>query len=131
MKPATPQKSRGQGALCSRTSARHMSSATSIVQRLTQREHSGNNLGVFVHQHYGYRMHCMWNGAFGNRSFERRFGSYDSVQAFCTSVTTRTLEGMCKCIAGREEFFDVGPRTLIDLLFDKLTICRVSLPPIT
>jgi hypothetical protein len=118
----------GQAALCLRTSARRMSSATSVVHRLKQREHYGNNLGVFVHQHYCYRMHYMWNGAFGNHNFERRFGSYDSFQAFCTLVTTRNLESMCNCVTGKEEFFDVGPGTLIDLLFDKLTICKVSLP---
>jgi hypothetical protein len=98
------------------TAARHMSTANSIVQRLTRREHSGSNLGVLLHQHYGYRMHYTCNRAFGNRSFERRFRSYDSVLDFWTSVIAGTPEGLCACITGREEFFDVDPGTLIDIV---------------
>jgi hypothetical protein len=104
-----------------------LSTAISTVQRLTQREHSGNSLAVSVHQHFGNRMHYMRNGAFGNRNFERRFGSYKTVQALCTDIVTRTLEGRCNSITGRTEFLDVGPGSLLDLWFDKVKICTVSL----
>jgi hypothetical protein len=100
-----------------------MSSATSIVQRLTQREFSGHSLGVLVYQHFGFRMHCEWNGAFGNRSFERRFRTYKSVLAFCARINTSTLEGTCTCITHQDTFFDI-----FRLMHDKVTICRVPLP---
>jgi hypothetical protein len=74
-------------------------------------------------------MHYEWNGTFGNRSFVRLFRSYKSVLAFCTSIASSALEGMCTCIMRRDEFFDGDPGTLIDMLMlDKLTICRAPLP---
>jgi hypothetical protein len=88
------------------------------------------NLGVVIHQHFGYRIHCTWDGAFGNRSFERRFSSYNSVLGICTSVTEGTPECLCTCITPREELFDGEPGTLIEILFDKVSPCRVSLPPL-
>jgi hypothetical protein len=105
-----------------RTSRHRMSSATSIVQRLTMREHSGQSLDVLVHQHFGFRMYCEWNGAFGNRSFERRFRTYKSVLAFCTRINTSTLEGACTCITRQDTFFDGF------MLMNEVTICRVPLP---
>jgi hypothetical protein len=125
-------KKQGAGALCSRTSTRRMSSAVSIVQRLTQLEHPGHNLAISIHQYFGYRIHYEWNGKFGNRSFEGRFRSYNSVLAFCTSIASGAREGMCTCITRREEFFDGDLGKLIDMLMlDKLTIamCPSTLYP--
>jgi hypothetical protein len=56
----TAKRSNRQGALRSRTDARHISSANSIVQSLTRREHSSQNLGVLVQQLYGYE--CTMSG---------------------------------------------------------------------
>jgi hypothetical protein len=120
------RKAQGQGALRSRASSRSMSSAISIVQRLAQREFFGHSLHMSVHQHFGFRMHCEWNGAFGNRSFERRFRSYTSVLAFCTRINRSTLEVACTCITHQKTFFD-GFR----LMHDKVNICRVPLHPLT
>jgi hypothetical protein len=100
-----------------------MSSAVSIVQRLTQREFSGRSSDLLVHQHCGFRMHCEWNGAFGNRSFERRFRTYKSVLAFCTRINTNTLEVACTCIKHLDTFFDG-----FWLMHEKVNICRVPLP---
>jgi hypothetical protein len=125
-----PQNSRGQWTLCSRSSTRRLSTAISIVQWLTQSEQFGNSLDVSVHQHFGYKMQYMWNGAFGNRRFERRFGSYKTVQALFTDIVTRTLEGTCNSITGRAEFLDVDPGSILDLWFDKLKICHVP-PPLS
>jgi hypothetical protein len=122
------QRSRGQRALYSRPAARRMSSAESIVQRLTQREHSGNNLAVSVHQHFGYRTHYMWNGSFGSRSFERRLCSYKTVQDLFTDIFTRTFEGTCGCISVRDEFLAPDRLPLFDLWCNKIDICRVLLP---
>jgi hypothetical protein len=72
----------------------------------------------------------MWNGAFANRSFERRFGSYNAVQALCTGIFTHTLEGTCGSITVRDEFLNPALELLLDLWFDKVTICRVPLPPL-
>jgi hypothetical protein len=129
--PATttmPQRSRGYGALYSRTAARRMSTAVYIVQRLTQRERCDNNLAVSVLQHFGYRTHYMWNGSFGSRSFERRLCSYKTVQDLCTDIFTRTLEGACGCISVRDEFLAPYRLPLFDLWYDKIDICRVLLP---
>jgi hypothetical protein len=72
----------------------------------------------------------MWNGAFGNRSFKRRFGSYKAVQALCTDIFTHTLEGTCGCITVRDEVLGPGLEPLLDVWFEKVTICRVPLPPL-
>jgi hypothetical protein len=124
----------GAGALRSRAATRRMASATSIVQRLFSREHSGRTLDVSIHQHYGYRMYCEWTGVFGIRSFERRFRSYETVLAFCTSIASSTLEGVCTCVTDRDEFFDGAPGDpawVVDMLMlDKLVICRAPLPPL-
>jgi hypothetical protein len=107
-KPTSTMRSSGQGALQSRTAANHMSSAVSIVRRLTQREHSGRNLAVLVHQHFGYQVHYTWECTFGNRSFERRFRSHEAVLAFCSTVETGTLEGLCSCAILQRGFFRVS-----------------------
>jgi hypothetical protein len=105
-----------------------MSSAVSIVHRLTQREHSGNNLAVYVHQHFGYRTYYMWNGSFGSRSFERRLCSHKTVKDLCTDIFTNTLEGTCGCISVREEFLAPDRLPLFDHWCEKIGICRVLLP---
>jgi hypothetical protein len=127
--PATTMShwSLGHGALYSRTTARRMFTAVSIVQ-LTQREHSGNILAVSVHQHFGYGMHYMWNGSFGSRNFERRLCSYNSVQELCKDIFTPTLEGSCVCISVRDEFLAPDRLPLFELWCDKIDICRVLLP---
>jgi hypothetical protein len=60
--------------------------------------------------------------------------SYNSVQAFCTSIASGMLEGVCTCITRRNEFFDGAPgepRWVIDMLMlDKITICREPVPPL-
>jgi hypothetical protein len=113
----------GQGALRSRSSAGRMSSAISILQRLTQCEHSGRSLGGVIHQHYGYRLHCTWDGAFGNRSIEQRFGTYDSNLGFCTTVAAGGAEGLGSCISAREGFFYKIPMSG-ELLYGKNTMCN-------
>ena len=62
----------------------------------------GRLLYVIVHQHFVYRMHYVWNGAFGNRCFERLFMSYVSLSDFCTTTVTQTPDGLCSCIMVRE-----------------------------
>jgi hypothetical protein len=85
--------SRGHlGALCSRAEHRRRSSAVSIVQRLVQREVSGQRLSIRIHQHYGYQICYEWSGTFGTRNFTRRFRSYDAVASFCIRIATRPLE---------------------------------------
>jgi hypothetical protein len=125
--PFAVQRSQGQGALRSRAATRRMSSATSVVQRLFSLEHSGRTLDVSIHQHYGYRMHCEWTGALGTCTLERRFSSYETVLAFCTSIASSTLEGVCTCVTSRDKFFDGAPGDpgwVVDMLMlDKLVIC--------
>jgi hypothetical protein len=43
--------------------------------------------------------------------------------AFCTTINTRTLEGVCTCIKRRDTLFDG-----YWLMHDKVTICRTPLP---
>jgi hypothetical protein len=100
-----------------------MSSAVSFVQRLALREVSGQSLSLSVHQHFGFRMHCEWDGTFGNRSFERRFRECTKVLAFCASINTSNLEVVCTCITRRDTLFDE-----FWLMHDKVTICRAPLP---
>jgi hypothetical protein len=69
----------------------------------------------------------MWNVAFCNRSFERRFGSYKAVQALCTDIFTHILDGTSDCIKVRDESLGPGLEPLLDVRFDKVTICRVPL----
>jgi hypothetical protein len=118
-------RNRGQVAFRSRASSRRMSSAGSVVQRLALREVSGQSLNLSVHQHFGFRLHCEWTGAFGNRSFERRFRTYEAVLEFCTRINTRTLEVVCTCITLQDTFFDG-----FQLMHDKVSICRALLPPL-
>jgi hypothetical protein len=117
------QRSLGQGALRSRASLRQMSSAVSFVQRLAVREVSGQSMRLSVHQHFGFRMHCEWNGTFGTRSFERRFKECKGVLAFCTAINTHTLEGVSSCITRHDT-------DGYWLMHDKINICRAPLPPL-
>jgi hypothetical protein len=124
--PATAiRRCQGQGALRSWASLRQMSSAVSFVQRLTLREVSGQSMRLSVHLHFGFRMHCEWNGTFGTRSFERRFRECEAVLTFCTTINTHTLEGVASCITRRDTLFDG-----YWLMHDKITICRAPLPPL-
>jgi hypothetical protein len=102
-----------QGTLCSRADHLRRSSAISIVQRLTQREYSVRNLGILIHQHYGYQMCYEYRGNFGTRSFKRRFLSYYAVASFCIAISTCPLEGMASCITARDEFGPVRTGALL------------------
>jgi hypothetical protein len=99
---STIRSSNGQGTLPSRTSS--MATAASIVQRLDQRSISGCKLGAWAHQHYGYRMHYTWNGAFGNRCFEHRFKLYRVVLDFCTTAVNSTPDGLASCMLVRDVY---------------------------
>ena len=102
----SPDKSYGQGALRSRaTSLMPNANSPSIVQRLSHRALTGRALGITAHQHYGYRMHFEWNGVFGNRCFERRFASCDTLAYFCTTLINWTPEDLCSCILVREGLY--------------------------
>jgi hypothetical protein len=130
---STVQKSSGRGKFYSRSSGAYMTSSFSIDQRLTRREHSGNTLGILVHQHYGYRMSYSWKDTFGNRSFLRRFRSYNSVMDFCIHLARCTLEAMASCITGSEEFRAVGSEPEPNMLFGRTMFCRdsvsLTIPP--
>jgi hypothetical protein len=70
-------------------------------------------------------MHCEWNGAFGTRIFERRFKESRWVLAFCAAINAHSLEGVSSCITRHDTLFDSWM-----LRYDKITICRVPLPPL-
>jgi hypothetical protein len=118
-----PRKSTGREALRSRTAV-VMPNAYSpaIVQRLEHRALTGRVLGYPVHQHFGFRMHYDWNGAFGNRCFERRFRSYDSLAYFCTTLVNGTPEDLCCCTLVREVYGYHGWvfGQVFDLLYGKM-----------
>ena len=81
-------RSLGQAVPRSRTPlALHDARSPSIAQRLSHRVVTGRALGITVHQHYGYRLHYTWDGAFGNRCFKRRFPSYGTLCHFCITLT--------------------------------------------
>jgi hypothetical protein len=124
---STITKSQGQGTSRSRTST--MVRAASIVQRLDQRSISGRSLDVWVHQHFGYRMHYTWNGAFGNRCFERRLKSYRSVLDFCTTAVNGTPEGLASCMFVRDDYSSIFTETVVDLLFIKKLFCSARVFP--
>jgi hypothetical protein len=104
---------------------RRMSSAFSFVQRLILREVSGQILRLSVHQHFGFRTHCGWDGTFGTRSFDLRFLECKAVLAFCRTINTHALEGVSSCITRRDTLFDG-----YWLMHDKITICRAPLTPL-
>ena len=117
----SPGKSYGQGALRSRTASLvPIANSASIVQRLDHRALTGRALGITAHQHYGFRMHFEWNGAFGNRRFERRFSSYDSIAYFSTTLVNKAPEGLCSCILARE-----GSMTMADGCTGSRSICYI------
>ena len=74
----------------------------SVVQRLGHRALTEWALGITAHQHFGFRMHFEWNGAFGNRCFERQFRSYNSLAYFCATLVSGAPEGLCSCTLVRE-----------------------------
>jgi hypothetical protein len=117
-----PNRSQGQGALYSRASLRGRSSASNFVQRQALREVSGQSMHLILHQHFGFRMHCEWNGAFGTRIFESHFKGRRGVSAFCAAINAHTLEGVSSCIMRHDTLFDSWM-----LMHDKISICRV--PP--
>ena len=61
-------------------------------------------------------MHFFWNGAFGNRCFERGFITYASLSDFYTTLVKGTPEGLCSCIMVREGCFGMHGR-VCDLLY--------------
>ena len=108
-----------------------MPNGTSIVQRLNQQAITGRSLGITANQHHGYRMHFEWEGAFGNRCFERRFPSYNSLLHFCVTWINGTPEGLCRSIIVREGIHENRGREfgrLADLMFTKVQFCRRLLP---
>ena len=116
---STVTRNNGQGTLRSRTATTRMATSPSIVQRPEHRALSGRNLGIMIHQHFGYRMHYTWDGSFGNRSFERRFKSYESVSDFCKTIVNGTPEGLCGCTIARDGGIFRFLGTVSDLLYTK------------
>ena len=80
----------------------------SIIQRLAHRAITGLALGITARQHFGFRMHFEWEGAFGVRCFDRRFPSYDSLSHFCVTWIKGTPEGLCTCTIVREGSREIG-----------------------
>jgi hypothetical protein len=106
-----------------------MARAASIIQRLEQRFISARSLGVWAHQHYGYRLYYTWNGAFGNRSLERRFKSYRIILDFCTTAVNGIPEGLASCMLVRDDYSTVFTETTADLLFGKTLSCSARVFP--
>ena len=105
--------------------------SSSIIQRLNHRALTGRALSITAHQHHGYRMHYVWNGAFGNRCFERRLPSYDSFSHFCVTLLNRTPEGLCSCIMVREGFHGYSGWVfghVFELLYSKMEFSGRLLP---
>ena len=85
------------------TSIHPHADSLNIVQRLGPRELTGWGWGVYVHQHYSYRVHVeLTKGAFGSRSFETRFLSYESCDLFSITLIEGYPEGLCACFLVRE-----------------------------
>ena len=104
-----------------------LSTSPSIVQRLGHRSLSSSNLGITVHQHFGYCTHFLSNGAFGARYFERGFVTYASLSDFCITLVKRTQEGLCSCIMVREGCFGIHGR-VCDMLYTKMGFSGGVLP---
>jgi len=70
----------------------------SIVDRLASRSVAGHGLRIYVHQHYGYRLHfeCRGNNTdtVSSRFMERRFAMAGEAQTFCTELCNYGL-GLC------------------------------------
>ena len=122
-----PTKSCGQTALRSRASSvMPNAQSPSIVQCPIHRAITGRALGITVHQHHGYRVHYGWNGAFGNRCFERRFPSYNSLSHVCVTMINGAPVGLCCCIMILEGIHGYrGPVLghVFDLMSSKMEVC--------
>jgi hypothetical protein len=119
------RKSTGQGRLHSHSYHR-ISNLSSIVKRLASRSLTGQGLGIKVHQHYGFRLHLVWewkrnikncSSRFSFRRpfrpsasadqklyiskycFERNLFTYFDVWLLCSELVTGGLEGLCSCVS--------------------------------
>ena len=118
-----PTRSLGQAASRSKASSVMPDvNASLIIRRHTHRAITGCALDITVHQHQGYRVHYEWNGAFGNRCFERRFPSYNSLSQFCITLINWTPGDLCSCLfsSGNPWVQGIGARARIrsDILQD-------------
>ena len=129
----TRGRSLGQAAPCSRTSSvMPDANASSIIRRLQRRAVTGRGLGITVHQHYGYRVHYTWDGAFGNRCFERRFPSYGTLSHFCITLINGVPAGLCSCIFIRQGVYGYQGSVLgdvLDLMHYRMAFCAQGLAP--
>ena len=80
----------------------HYRASYNIVQRFGHRALTGRDLGIIVHQHYGYRIHYELRGEFGSRSFERRYPGYQPCQQACADMVRGSPGGLCECMLMRE-----------------------------
>jgi len=95
---AAPQKSVGQGNLHSPLNLRPVGS--SIVQRLSTRSIAGRELGVNVHQHYGWRLHLEWQTENGrSHCFERFFTFFEDVDLVCRELMRGGATGLSDCVS--------------------------------
>ena len=78
--------------------------SANIVHRLNRWALTGRALDIGVHHHYGYRMQFEWEGAFGERCFERRFPTLDYLSHFSDTWVSGTHNRQCLCTIDREGF---------------------------
>jgi hypothetical protein len=92
--------SMGQGNVFSRVHIRSNPGA-SIVGRLHSRSLTGRNLHIQVHQHFGRRLHLVWEyGSTGRQEVcaERIFAMTDELYDFCKQIKESGIEGLCDCV---------------------------------
>jgi hypothetical protein len=83
-----------------------ISNLSSIVKRLASRSLTGRGLDIKVHQHYGFRLHLVWewkrdaqNCKPSESCFVRNFFDYKDLEKFCNELVNGGLEGLCDCVS--------------------------------
>jgi hypothetical protein len=90
----------GQGSVFARVHIRSTPGA-SIVSRLHSRSITGRNLHIQVHQHFGRRLHLLWEyGSTGRQEVcaGRIFEMTDELYAFCKQIKEGGIERLCDCV---------------------------------
>ena len=92
-------KSRGQWNIFSKLRTGVSNKGSSIVTQLGSWAFTGRGLYINVYQHFGYKLHLVWNHSWSEMCVERTFLTYADVVMFCTELKKGALEGLCTCVS--------------------------------
>jgi hypothetical protein len=124
----------GQGNAFSRCERWLLHRNSSIIHRIQARHLTGQDLHLQIHQHFGYRLHVTWSGNTKHLrhhrvGFERRFLTFNCIQAFCKDLQTLPTLGSCLAVTWADPFLLYKAVAYYNTVYSPAELEAMNTPP--